>query len=78
MSMHAWHAPELAWKKSLVWLNLRAELLVLGNELCTGFACAHAKAPVLDQRSLRGVDWQVPCWIQDALVPHCVRLHEPA
>lgn len=69
--------PELSGQQSLIRHHLRAQLLVLGNQLGSGCASAHPKAPVLDQGGFRRVHRQVAGGVQNALVSNCVGPHEP-
>ncbi len=69
--------PQSARQQDLIWLYIRVELLILGNQLSADSPCSHAKAPVFDQGGLRRIDRQATSWIQDALMTNCVRPHEP-
>ena len=69
--------PELAGQQGLIRLYFRVELMVLGNQLGAGRPCSQAKAPILDQCSLRRVHRQTAGRVQNALMPHSVRPHKP-
>ena len=52
--------------------------MVLGKEVLSDIAPAHAEAPALDLGGLGGVDREAAGGVQNGLVPHCVAPHEPA